>query len=157
MSCSARQPVYALMIGCFIPATAYVGGWLNLQGLVLFGMTSLGAIVAVPIAWLFRKTLFRGEPPPFVMELPSYKWPSPRIVLQRVYWQAKAFVTRAGTLILAVTILVWAASYFPGDHDIADAMPAQIEQVEKELRRRLAIQRRIHEAGIYQDVGVLDE
>jgi ferrous iron transport protein B len=138
MSCSARQPVYALMIGCFIPATAYAGGWLNLQGLVLFGMTSLGAIVAVPIAWLFRKTLFRGEPPPFVMELPSYKWPSPRIVLQRVYWQAKAFVTRAGTLILAVTVLVWAASYFPKSHDEADKLSARIEQLEDELKVSIA-------------------
>ena len=130
MSCSARQPVYALMIGCFIPATAYAGGWLNLQGLVLFGMTSLGAIVAVPIAWLFRKTLFRGEPPPFVMELPSYKWPSPRIVLQRVYWQAKAFVTRAGTLILAVTVLVWAASFFPADHDELYALQRKLTAAE---------------------------
>lgn len=142
MSCSARQPVYALMIGCFIPATTFAGGWINLQGLTLFGMTSLGAIVAVPIAWLFRKTLFRGEPPPFVMELPTYKWPSPRIVLQRVYWQAKAFVTRAGTLILAVTIIVWAASYFPGDHSVADKLSAQTEQMESDLHDGIFINNR---------------
>jgi ferrous iron transport protein B len=135
MSCSARQPVYALMIGCFIPATTFAGDWINLQGLTLFGMTSLGALVAVPIAWLFRKTLFRGEPPPFVMELPTYKWPSPRIVLQRVYWQARAFVTRAGTLILAVTVLVWAASFFPANH--ADVYDLQRRLSEIELRSDL--------------------
>src|SRR5262249_28454221 len=77
MSCSARQPVYLLMIAAFIPATAYLNGWVDLQGLVLFAMTFLGLAVAVPIAWLLKKTIFRGETPAFVMELPSYKWPSP--------------------------------------------------------------------------------
>ncbi|MES1261504.1 MAG: ferrous iron transport protein B, partial [Acidobacteriota bacterium] len=109
MSCSARQPVYALLIAAFIPATVYLGGWITLQGLVLFGMTFLGAAVAVPIAWLFKKTLFRGETPPFVMELPTYKWPSLRIVLNRVYESGKSFVTRAGTLIFATNVLIWAA------------------------------------------------
>lgn len=131
MSCSARQPVYALMIVAFIPATAYLGGWVSLQGLVLFAMTSLGAVVAVPIAWLFKNTLFKGETPPFVMELPSYKWPSPRIVVHRVYDQGKAFVTRAGTLIFATSLLVWGASYFPGDHSEADRLQTEIEKVRR--------------------------
>lgn len=133
MSCSARQPVYALMIVAFIPATTYLGGWVGLQGLVLFAMTSLGAVVAVPVAWLFKKTLFKGETPPFVMELPSYKWPSPRLVMHRVYDQAKAFVTRAGTLIFATSLLVWGASYFPGDHAEERMLQAKIEKL-----RRLA-------------------
>ncbi len=126
MSCSARQPVYVLMILAFIPATSYLGGWVGLQALVLFGMTCLGAVVAVPIAWVLKKTLFRGETPPFVMELPSYKWPSPRLVFTRVYHQAKSFVVRAGTLIFATSIVVWAASYFPGDHAAADRLQTQI-------------------------------
>jgi len=115
MSCSARLPVYVLMIGAFIPAT-YVWGWLPLQGTVLFVMTFLGAVVAVPVAWLLKKTLFRGETPPFVMELPGYKWPSPGIVFHRVYDRAKSFLVRAGTLIFATNVLIWALSYFPGDH-----------------------------------------
>jgi ferrous iron transport protein B len=115
MSCSARLPVYVLLIGAFIPATT-IGGWLPLQGTVLFAMTFLGAVVAVPVAWLLKQTLFRGETPPFVMELPSYKWPSPGIVLHRVYDRAKSFLLRAGTLIFATNVLVWGASYFPGDH-----------------------------------------
>jgi ferrous iron transport protein B len=127
MSCSARLPVYLLLIGAFIPATRYAGGWVSLQALVLLAMSSLGALVAVPAAWLMKKTIFRGETPPFVMELPSYKVPSLRVVLHRAYERGKAFVTRAGTLIFATSILVWAAGYFPGDHRELDAIVAQIE------------------------------
>src|SRR5690606_35957221 len=85
MSCAARLPVSVLLVGAFVPAASYLGGWLSLQTLVLFGMSSLGALVAIPVAWLLKKVFFPGETPPFVMELPSYKWPSPRIVLHRVY------------------------------------------------------------------------
>ncbi len=115
MSCSARLPVYVLMIGAFIP-DEWVWGWLPLQGLVLFAMVSLGAVVAVPIAWLLKKTWFKGETPPFVMELPTYKWPSPRIVAARVYDRVRAFIVRAGTLIFATNVLVWALAYYPVDH-----------------------------------------
>lgn len=115
MSCSARLPVYVLLIGAFIPDVWY-GGWLPLQGLTLFTMQALGAIVAIPVAWILKMTFFKGETPPFVMELPSYKWPSPRIVLSRVYDRVKSFIVRAGTLIFATNVLVWAAAYYPGDH-----------------------------------------
>jgi ferrous iron transport protein B len=127
MSCSARLPVYLLLIWAFVPAVTYLGGWVSLQGLVLLAMSSLGAIVAVPCAWLLKKTFFRGETPPFVMELPSYKLPSPRVVLHRAYDRGKAFVTRAGTLIFATSIVVWAAGYFPADHSERDAVIRQIE------------------------------
>lgn len=126
MSCSARLPVYVLMIGAFVPDYRW-GGWLPLQGCVLFAMTSLGALVAVPVAWLFKKTLFRGETPPFVMELPTYKWPSPAIVLHRVYDRARAFVVRAGTLIFATNMLVWAACYYPGNHHELDELTTRLE------------------------------
>jgi ferrous iron transport protein B len=127
MSCSARLPVYLLLIWAFVPAVTYLGGWVSLQGLVLFAMSSLGAIVAVPCAWLLKKTFFRGETPPFVMELPSYKLPSPRVVLHRAYDRGKAFVTRAGTLIFATSIVVWAAGYFPANHSERDTVVRQIE------------------------------
>lgn len=133
MSCSARQPVYVLLIYALLPATAYFGGWVKLQGLALFGMTFLGAAIAIPIAWLFKQTLFKGETPPFVMELPSYKWPSPRIVFHRVYESGKSFVQRAGTLIFATNVLIWAAGYFPGDHSEVNALDAQIEAVQARL------------------------
>ena len=133
MSCSARIPVYTLMIAAFFPKMSWAGGWVTLHGVMMFVMTFFGAAVAIPVAWLLKKTLFKGETPPFVMELPSYKWPSPRIVAHRVYDRAKAFVLRAGTLIFATSILVWAASYFPGDHSAEQQASAEIEQVKANL------------------------
>jgi ferrous iron transport protein B len=140
MSCSARLPVYLLLIGAFVPATVYVSSntplgtvnWVTLPGLVLLGMSSLGALIAIPVAWILKKTFFKGELAPFVMELPSYKWPSPRIVVSRVYDRAKAFVVRAGTLIFATSIIVWALGYFPGDHTELDRLTAEIETLESQ-------------------------
>ena len=138
MSCSARQPVYLLMIGAFIPAITYAAGWISLPGMVMFAMTFLGAAVAIPIAWLLKKTFFRGETPPFVMELPTYKWPSLRIVLARVYDRSKEFVMRAGTLIFASSILIWAASYFPSDRReevrLQKAVDAETERIEPDVK-----------------------
>ncbi|MDB5335708.1 MAG: feoB [Planctomycetaceae bacterium] len=132
MSCSARLPVYVLMTETFVPDISWLGGLVSLKGLTLFFMTFFGAFVAIPVAWILKKTLFRGETPPFVMELPSYKWPSAWIVLRRVYDSAYSFVTRAGTLILAMSILIWAAGYFPGNHQESDRLQAQIEGLEKQ-------------------------
>jgi len=128
MSCSARLPVYLLMIYVFVPS-AYLLGWIPLQGLTLFLMYILGAVVSVPIAWILKKTVLPGETPPFVMELPEYKWPSAWIVVQRVLSQVWRFLEEAGTLIFVTTILVWAAGYFPGDHTESNALAAQIEQL----------------------------
>jgi ferrous iron transport protein B len=127
MSCSARLPVYVLLTIAFIPADTYLGGWVSLRGLVLLAMSSVGALVAIPAAWLMKKTLFRSETPPFVMELPTYKIPSARVVLHRAYDRAKAFVTRAGTLIFATALVVWFAGYFPGDHRELNAVRAEIQ------------------------------
>jgi ferrous iron transport protein B len=127
MSCSARLPVYVLLTMAFIPAEAYLGGWISLRGLVLLGMSSVGALVAVPAAWLMKKTIFRSETPPFVMELPTYKIPSARVVLHRAYDRGKAFVTRAGTLIFATAIVVWFLGYFPADHREFNAVLAEIQ------------------------------
>jgi ferrous iron transport protein B len=113
MSCSARLPVYTVLIGAFIPAKTLGFGLISLRGATLFGMYLVGMLTAVVVAMLLKKTLLRGPTPPFVMELPSYKWPSPRIVLDRMFDRGWSFVYRAGTLILAVSVLVWAASYYP--------------------------------------------
>jgi ferrous iron transport protein B len=113
LTCSARLPVYAMLIAAFIPSQAYFGGLLNLQGLTLAGLYLLGILMAVLFALLFKRTLLRGQRPPFVMELPSYKWPSPRTVSFRMVERGWTFVRCAGTLILAVSILVWAALYYP--------------------------------------------
>ena len=120
------------MTETFVPDISWVGGFVTLKGLTLFFMTFFGAFVAIPVAWILKKTLFRGETPPFVMELPSYKWPSAWIVLRRVYDSAASFIVRAGTLIFAMSILIWAAGYFPGDHTDADRLEAQVEELQKQ-------------------------
>jgi ferrous iron transport protein B len=117
MSCSARLPVYVILIGAFVPAERYLGGFVGLQGLVLLAMYSIGVIVAIGVAWLLKKTLLRGSTPPFVLEMPSYKWPSLRTVGYRMFERGWAFVARAGTVIFAVTIVIWALAYYPRSND----------------------------------------
>src|SRR4051794_40814128 len=117
MSCSARLPVYVILIGAFVPAHYYLGGVLGLQGIVLFSMYAVGTIAAICVAWVLKKTVLRGETPPFVMELPTYKIPAARIVGVRMAERGWAFLARAGTVIFAVTIVVWALSYSPRSAD----------------------------------------
>lgn len=133
MSCSARLPVYLLLIGAFVPATAYLGGLLTVRGLVLMGMYFVGVLAAIPVAWFLKKTVLRGETAPFVLELPEYKWPSLFVVFQRVYDSCKAFVIRAGTLIFCASILIWAAAFFPGDHSQKFELLASIEATEARI------------------------
>lgn len=130
MSCSARLPVYLLLIGAFIPATHVLGGWVSLPGLVLMAMYLLGVVVAIPVAWILKKTILRGETAPFVLELPEYKIPSPRVVFARVWEASKAFVVRAGTLIFAASILIWFAGFFPGDHSRRFELERQMESAD---------------------------
>lgn len=125
MSCSARLPVYVIMISAFIPSKALLGGFLNLQGVMLFLMYALGVCVAVPMAWIFKKIFFRGAKPPFILEMPSYKVPQLRSVGMKVYREGKDFVVRAGTLICAVTVLVWALAYFPHATEIGARFDAE--------------------------------
>jgi ferrous iron transport protein B len=110
MSCSARLPVYVLMTAAFLSDPWW------LPGLVMFGMYLLGFIVAPLVALLLKRTLLRGATPLFVMELPGYKTPSLTIIIRRMIDAGWAFVRRAGTLILAAMILVWALLYFPSGH-----------------------------------------
>jgi ferrous iron transport protein B len=115
MSCSARLPVYTLLIGAFIPPVAYAGGWIGLQGIVMLAMYSVGIVAGIAVAWILKKTILRGATPPFVMELPSYKLPGIFVVLHRMFEQGWAFIYRAGTLILAVSVIVWGLAYYPHD------------------------------------------
>lgn len=132
MSCSARLPVYVILIGAFVPAQYYLGV-IGLQGLVLLAMYSVGAIVAIGVAWLLKKTLLRGATPPFVMELPTYKMPSARTVAFRMTERGWAFVARAGTVIFAVTIVVWALSYYPrSDERVAADIAAKRAEIESD-------------------------
>jgi ferrous iron transport protein B len=107
MSCSARLPLYMLLIGVFLSDPWW------LPGVALFGMYLLGLIVAPLVARVLKRTLLRGATPLFVMEMPSFKWPQPKTVLRRMLGAGWAFVYRAGTFIFASMILVWALLYFP--------------------------------------------
>ncbi len=153
MSCSARLPVYTVLIGAFIPAKAMLGGLVQLQGFTLFAMYLVGIVAAAGVALVLRRTLLRGPTPPFVMELPSYKRPSPRIVLERMLDRGWSFVYRAGTLILAVSILVWAVSYYPHNSTLVeetlapkrDALTAQLTDRGLDAAKRDDIQQRVNE------------
>ncbi|HEY4232219.1 MAG TPA: ferrous iron transport protein B [Lacipirellulaceae bacterium] len=126
MSCSARLPVYVILIGAFVPANRYLGGLVGLQGLTLLAMYSVGVVTAICVAWLLKRTLLRGETPPFVLELPSYKVPALRTVIYRMLERAWGFVARAGTVIFAVTIVVWALAYYPrSDQEVSAEIAAQ--------------------------------
>lgn len=116
MSCSARLPVYTILIASFVPATAWMG--LGLQGLTLFGMHLLGLFVAIPVIFLLKRSILQGPTPAFVMELPSYKRPSATIVAQRVMQKGRTFVIRAGTIIFVMSLVIWALSYFPRPAEI---------------------------------------
>lgn len=133
MSCSARMPVYVLLTAAFIPDET-IGGFLSLHTLVMLSMYLLGILAAVGVAFVLRRTILPGETPPFVMELPSYKFPSISGVLMVMVEKGWAFVKRAGTLIFAMTVIVWALSYFPRNEEAATAPFAdEIAQLESQL------------------------
>ncbi len=138
MTCSARLPVYAIMIAAFIPYQTYLGVF-NLQGIVLTMLYLLGIFVAVAVSYILQKTVFKAERGTFLMEMPSYKVPTLRSVLIRVFNRAKAFVVRAGTVIMAITIIIWALSYFPHSSEIAQTYDQQIEVAQSvEVEQALA-------------------
>ncbi len=112
MTCSARLPVYTLLIGAFVPRRTVLG-FVNLQGLTLLGLYVLGIAGGVGAAWLAKRTVLKGPTPPFLMELPPYRWPSWRSAAYRLFDRARAFVVRAGTFIFVVSMVVWALAYFP--------------------------------------------
>jgi ferrous iron transport protein B len=112
MSCSARLPVYTLLIAACIPDIRILG-ILKLQGLTMLAMYLLGTVVALLMAWLFKKTLLKGETPMLIMELPPYKRPLLRVVARHMWDRARLFLRRAGTVILGINILLWFLATYP--------------------------------------------
>lgn len=111
-TCSARLPVYTLLIGAFIPDTK-IAGFINLQGFVMFALYALGLLLTLAVAAVFKRTVFKGPKPPLIMELPTYKWPSPRSIIIGLWERGYLFVRRAGTVILSLTVLIWFLSSYP--------------------------------------------
>ncbi len=112
MSCSARLPVYTLMIGTFIPEVK-IAGFVSSRALTMFACYVLGVVVAMAAAWVFKKTLFQGPPPALMLELPPYKMPAPRNVIVTMWDRASEFLKRAGTTIFALSIILWFALNYP--------------------------------------------
>lgn len=130
LTCSARLPVYGLLIGAFIPDRRWVYGLVGLQGVVLGLFYLLGIVAAVATALLLKRTVLRGESPPLLLELPIYKRPSTSVVAMRVTQRVWVFLRTAGTLILAISILVWAALYFPRNTPTVEPLLAQSRSIE---------------------------
>jgi ferrous iron transport protein B len=130
MSCSARLPVYVLLIGAFLKEG--YSSWV--PGLVLFGLYMIGFTVAPLVALLLKRTLLKGATPVFVMELPSYRRPAIRSVLRRMSEAGWAFTMRAGTIILAAMIVVWALLYFPYKDSSGTPYFERVEKAEKEAK-----------------------
>jgi len=121
MSCSARLPVYLLLCGAFVPNVAVGVPWLRLPALVLAAMYAIGVVVAALVALVLTQTVFRGPPQPFVMELPGWRWPRASVVWERVREASWSFLQNAGTLIVAVSIVVWALASYPYSQQMIEA------------------------------------
>jgi ferrous iron transport protein B len=156
MSCSARLPVYALLIGACIPNIVALGilrakdglhlvtwhlpapgehiaGLLMLPGLTMLSMYLLGIVVALLMAWLFKKTLLKSETPMLIMELPPYKMPLFRVVLRHMWDRSKLFLRRAGTVILGINILLWFLATYPHNSKIAGEFASKRSALQTQL------------------------
>jgi ferrous iron transport protein B len=161
MSCSARLPVYILLIGTFIEPVygPIAAGW------TLFGMHFVGLALALPLAWVLNKFFLKIKPQPFILEMPEYRVPTLRNIFHRMWERGREFVIRAGTVILAFSIIIWALLSFPKDPAAEDkatqdfiaraettsspeAVRAQLEKPDSELSLQLS--RRLESAQIEQ-------
>jgi ferrous iron transport protein B len=113
MTCSARLPVYTLIIAAFIPERPLLGGFLGTRAAALLGLYALGFLAAVATARLLKSSILKSERTPFVLEMPPYRWPTLASLSLRLYDRAKLFLRRAGTVILAVAIVLWTLAHLP--------------------------------------------
>ncbi len=136
MSCSARLPVYTVLIAACIPDTRVLG-FIKLPGLTLLSLYALGTVAALGAAWVFKRTLLKGRTPMLVMELPPYRRPMLRAVLRHMWDRAALFLRQAGTVILGINILLWFLASYPRS--------AHVERPYEEARR--ALEARLAESG----------
>lgn len=145
MSCSARLPVYTLLIAACIPERQVLGLF-RLSGLTLLGMYLLGTGLALGMAWVFKKTLLRGHVPMLIMELPPYKRPTASVLLRHVWERSRLFLHRAGTVILGVNILLWFLASYPRDA----ALEGRFAQKRAALEARQGAQQSLPDLGAPQ-------
>lgn len=120
MSCSARYPVYILIISAFFD---------SYRGTLLFGVYLIGILFAALLAWVFKRTLFQANEMPFVMELPPYRMPTTKAILKQTWFKGSQYLKKMGTIILYASIIIWALGYFPMGKDIDKKYAPQIEAV----------------------------
>jgi len=130
MSCSARLPVYTLLIAACIPHKKFLGIF-GLQGLTMLLMYLLGIVIALAMAWLFKKTLLKGETPMLIMELPPYKRPLLKIVLRHMWDRSRMFLRRAGTIIFGISVILWFLATYPKSPAIEKDFAAQRETIQQ--------------------------
>ncbi len=148
MSCSARLPVYVIIIAVLMPAA---GGWMK-SGIML-SMYLIGIIAAFAMAWLFKSTLLRGETPMLLLEMPPYRWPSFFTIVYRMWERALIFLQRAGTIILALSIVLWALTTYPKPEN-PDATPAEASAYSIAGRLGHAIEPLIRPLGYDWKIGI---
>ena len=122
MSCSARYPVYILLITAFFD---------NYRGSILFGIYVFGIMLAALVAWVMKKTLFKVESIPFVMELPPYRVPPIKSIFKQTWFKGQQYLKKMGTVILLGSIIVWALGYFPTNDKLVEDFDQQISEVQK--------------------------
>ncbi|MDB6028352.1 MAG: feoB [Verrucomicrobiales bacterium] len=147
MSCSARLPVYTLLIAACIPDQT-VFGIFKLGGLTMLSMYLLGIFMALGMAWLLKKTLLKGAPPMLIMELPPYKIPVIKVTLRHMWDRSKLFLVRAGTVILGINIVLWFLASYPKNAQVekdfaakraavSAATPSATPELEKEQKTKI--------------------
>ncbi len=155
MSCSARLPVYTLLVAAFVPAVA-VGGLFSLQGLTMLGMYLMGTVAALAAAAVFRRTLLRSDTRALIIELPAYSVPSLRVLLNSVWQRVRLFLRRAGTVIFAISILLWGLASYPKPAAAPGQRITQEQQLSQSALGRLghAIEPAVRPLGYDWKIGV---
>jgi len=113
MTCSARLPIYTLIIAAFVPHRLFLGGLIGLRALVMLGLYALGFFAALITAKVLNSSVMKASPAPFILELPQYRWPTPQGLTLRLYDRGMLFLKKAGTVILGATFVVWLLSVIP--------------------------------------------
>jgi ferrous iron transport protein B len=113
MTCSARLPIYTLIIAAFIPNKLFLGGVMGLRALVMLGLYVIGFLAALVTAKMLHTSVLKASPAPFILELPQYRWPTVRSLALRLYDRGMLFTKKVGTIILSVSFLVWVLSVLP--------------------------------------------
>lgn len=154
MSCSARLPVYLLIISAFFPKH---------QGLILFSIYLIGILIAVLSALLLKNTVFSKQDVPFVMELPPYRLPTMRNTLRHMWHKASQYLRKMGTVILVASIIIWVLSYFPQNKELIEKYDYQIAQVELNEtlssveKDKLVLELELEKEGVHQEQSYIGQ